>query len=67
MIQSNKKISWYKSETVLTSIAISSFGVIEQSLPLLRESLGNYYGYVFMAIGIIGVVLRKSSTMPIGK
>lgn len=61
------KLPWYKSQTVWSMIGVSCFGVIDQALPLLQENLGSYYGYVFMAVGFVGVILRASSTKPIGK
>lgn len=55
------------SKTLDVSTLVVIFGVIEQNLPMVREQLGDYYGMVFMGVGIIFAVLRKITTKPLGE
>ncbi len=53
------------SKTVDFGTLILAMGIIEQNLPLVREQLGNYYGFIVMGIGIGVIVLRKMTTKPL--
>ncbi len=46
---------------------LTTFGVIQQSLPMIEESLKGYYGYVFMAVGIVVALLRQKTKGPVGE
>ncbi len=53
------------SKTVDFGTLILAMGIIEQNLPLVREQLGNYYGFIVMGIGIGVIVLRKMTMKPL--
>ena len=55
------------SKTIDFGTVILGMGVIEQNLPLVREQLGNYYGFIVMGIGIGIIVLRKITTKPLAE
>jgi len=55
------------SKTIDFGTVILSMGVIEQNLPLIREQLGNYYGFIVMGIGVGIIVLRKMTTKPLAE
>ncbi len=50
------------SKTLDFGTLVLGMGVIEQNLPLVREQLGNYYGWIVMGIGVGVIVLRKMTT-----
>jgi len=56
-----------KSKTLNFAVVVTVFGIIELNLPLVKENLGNYYGYVFIGIAIIVAVLRKLTTKPLNE
>jgi len=56
-----------KSRTFDTASLVIAFGVIEQNLPMLREQLGDYYGIVFICIGVIFAVLRQGTKGAVGE
>jgi len=43
------------------------FGIVEMNLPLVREQLGNYYGWVFIGFAVAGALLRMKTTSKIGE
>jgi len=53
------------SKTIDFGTVILAMGVVEQNLPLVREQLGNYYGFIVMGIGVGVIVLRKLTTKPL--
>ena len=53
------------SKTIDFGTLILAMGVVEQNLPLIREQLGDYYGFIVMGIGIGVIVLRKMTTKPL--
>ncbi|MCK5236069.1 MAG: hypothetical protein KAR06_03705 [Deltaproteobacteria bacterium] len=55
------------SKTIDFGTVILGMGVIEQNLPLVREQLGDYYGFIVMGIGIGIIVLRKMTTKPLAE
>ena len=55
------------SKTIDFGTFILAMGVVEQSLPLVREQLGDYYGFIVMGIGIGIIVLRKMTTKPLAE
>jgi len=56
-----------KSRTFDTASLVVAFGVIEQNLPMVREQLGDYYGIVFIGVGIIFALLRQSTKGAVGE
>ena len=55
------------SKTIDFGTVILAMGVVEQNLPLIREQLGNYYGFIVMGIGVGIIVLRKMTTKPLAE
>lgn len=56
-----------KSRTLDMAAMVAALGVLEMNLPLVRESLGNYYGWVFIGIAVAAAVLRLKTTGPVGQ
>lgn len=56
-----------KSRTYDFMAIIAVLGVVEQNLPLVRDQLGDYYGWVFIGIAVIGVLLRNATSGPVGE
>jgi len=56
---------WYESRTHWFNIAIAIIGFLELNLRLVKDNLGDNYGYVFIAVSIVGIVLRNSTTKAI--
>ena len=55
------------SRTYDFAAVIAGFGALEQNLPMVREQLGDYYGFIFIAVAGIVAVLRKVTTGPVGE
>ena len=56
----------YKSKTMWFSLALVVFGAIEAGFPYLQNVIDpEYYGAIFMFIGVIVAVLRYITTQPI--
>lgn len=55
-----------KSRTYDFAAVIAVFGVVEQNLPLVREQLGDWYGWIFMAVSGAIIYYRKTTTGPVG-
>jgi len=54
------------SKTIWFSLAMMVFGAVEMYFPYLRDNIQpQYYGPIFMAIGIICAVLRFATTLPL--
>ena len=53
------------SKTLDFGTIVLGMGVIEQNLPLVREQLGNFYGWIVMGIGVGIIVLRKMTVKPL--
>jgi hypothetical protein len=61
-----KTIGAMHSKTMWFSLAIAVFGAIEMYFPYLEKNIPTqYYGPIFMAIGIICAVLRFYTTLPL--
>lgn len=58
---------WYQSKTYWFNISIAIIGMLEASMHLLQDSLGSNYGFAFIAISAIGIVLRNVTTTEIEK
>lgn len=54
------------SRTYDMAAIIAAFGVVEQNLPMVKEQLGDHYGFIFIGVAIIVAVLRKITTGPVG-
>lgn len=58
-------IKLHKSWTVLFSYLVAGIGVLELNMHMLQESLGSNYGYAFVVVSVISVLLRMKTTTPI--
>jgi len=56
-----------KSRTLDWSAILLLFGILEMNLPLLKENLGSYYGWVFIGVAVITGYLRVKTTGPVGE
>lgn len=54
-----------KSKTQRFNLIVAAIGILEVNMGLLRANLGDYYGYAFIAVSIIAMVLRNMTTEPI--
>lgn len=62
----NWLLKLHKSKTVLFNVCVAVVGVLEANMHLLKDLIGTeYYGVAFIAIGMIGTVLRIVTTTPI--
>jgi len=57
----------FNSDTIKLSYIVAVLGVIETNLPMVRDQLGDYYGWIFMAVGAAFAVLRKKTTKPLSE
>ena len=55
-----------RSKTMWFSLTLVVFGAFEMYFPYLRENIQpEYYGLIFMAIGVIVAILRFVTTLPL--
>ena len=54
-----------RSKTLWFSLALTVLGVIEQHLELLKPLLDEYYGLVFVMIGVLVAALRQVTHTPL--
>ena len=57
--------SWMKSKTMLFSLLLTTFSIVELNMQLLMPLLGEYYPVVFMVVALITAWLRVLTTMPL--
>ena len=55
-----------KSRTYDFAGVLAVFGVIEMNLPLVKEQLGDWYGFIFIGVAVAVVLLRRVTTGPVG-
>lgn len=55
-----------KSRTLDLSAIVATMGVLEMNLPMVRESLGSNYGWIFIGIAAVGAFLRMKTTGKVG-
>jgi TM2 domain-containing membrane protein YozV len=54
------------SKTMWFSLGMMIFGAVEMYFPYLRENIQpQYYGPIFMVIGVICAILRFLTTLPL--
>lgn len=58
---------WYYSKTHWFNIAIVVTSFLTLNLPLLQTYIGEYYNMILFAVGLIGLVLRQTTTTSIEK
>jgi len=54
-----------KSRTQLFNLAVAALGIIELNMHLLRDNFGDSYGFAFICVSIVAMVLRTVTTEPI--
>lgn len=52
----------YKSKTLNTAAVIAMLGVVELNMPLLRDNLGEWYGFSYIAIALAMAWLRVKTS-----
>ena len=63
-----KTVGVMRSKTMWFSAALVIFGAVEMYFPYLKDNIQpQYYGPIFMAIGIICATLRFYTTLPLDK
>lgn len=61
-----KTLGAMHSKTMWFSLAMMVFGAVEMYYPYLRDNIQpQYYGPIFMAIGVICAILRFYTTLPL--
>ena len=55
-----------KSKTINTSLVIAVLGVAELNMHLVRDNLGDWYGFSYIAIGCIMAWLRFKTSEGVG-
>ena len=53
------------SKTIDFGVVVGILGMVEMNLPMVRDQLGDYYGWIFMGISVITIILRKMTTEPL--
>jgi hypothetical protein len=55
-----------KSRTFDFGALVLTLGVIEANLPLVKDQIGDWYGWILMGIGVAIIWLRKLTKGPVG-
>ncbi len=58
---------YFKSKTINFSVLIGILGMLEMNMPMIKEQLGDYYGFVFIGIATISILLRAVTTKPLSE
>jgi len=58
-------MGWLRSKTIWFGHLLAIVGIVEANIGLLRESLGEYYGYTFIGIAVITYILRAVTDKPL--
>lgn len=61
----DKLIQQLNSKTNLVATLILILGMIQEQFPLLKASLGEYQGWVYVGISAAMIILRQVTTTPI--
>ncbi len=56
-----------KSKTINFSVALAILGVVEINMPLVKDTLGDYYGISFMVIAVCVAALRAVTNKPLAE
>lgn len=56
-----------KSKTYNLGHVVALLGILELNLPLLRESLGEWYGWVFIGVAFAIYGARELTTKPLNE
>lgn len=54
-----------KSKTYWLAIFTAAIGIAESNVGLLRDALGEHYGYAFIALAIVSMVVREATNGPV--
>lgn len=54
-----------KSKTYWLAMFTASLGIIEANVGLLREALGEHYGYAFIVVAILSMAVREATHGPV--
>lgn len=54
-----------KSKTYIWSALVGVIGILEVNYGLLRDMLGEHYGWSYMVIMLVGFLLREATTKSI--
>jgi len=60
-----KSESGKTSKTVLWSTLLGVLGIVELNMSLLQATLGDYYGFTFIGVGIVTYILRTLTSTPL--
>ena len=62
------KLSYFiKSKTLIFSVLLTVFGIIQQNMPMLQEPLKDKYGYVFIIVSVVVALLRMATTQALSE
>ena len=62
------KLSYFiKSKTLIFSVLLTVFGIIQQNIPMLQDSLKDKYGYVFIIVSVVVALLRMVTTQALSE
>lgn len=54
-----------KSKTHWFNIIVGTLGILEANFGLLRAQLGDHYGAAFIAVAVVGFMLREATKEPV--
>lgn len=60
-----KLLKRLKSKTHIWSTLIGLVGILEVNYGLMRDLLGEHYGWSYIVIMAIGYILREATTKPV--
>lgn len=58
-------IKLHKSWTVWFQYLVAAIGVVEVNMHMLQETLGSNYGYAFILVSVISLLLRMKTNTAI--
>lgn len=56
-----------KSKTHMLNTTVLVLGFLQLNLDKVQDALGDWYGWIFIAIGVAGLILREITTKPISE
>lgn len=54
-----------KSKTQWFNMMVAAIGIVEVNMHLMRDNLGDNYGFAFIAVSVVAMVLRNLTVEPI--
>jgi len=55
------------SKTIDATALTAGLGAIIQYMPMVKDQLADYYGFIFIALSAVFAILRKVTTKPLGE